>query len=335
MFAKRIGIDLGTSNTRVLVPKRGVVIDEPSIVALDITNNEVLAVGKEAEEMLGRAPESVQLHHPLRDGVIADFYATEAMLKHFINQAVGRLRLVKPDVMVSLPSGATSTERKAVIDATTSAGARAAYIIQDQVAAALGAQIPVTNALGNMIIDVGGGTTEIAVISLGGVVAKASVRVGGDKIDQAIIDYLRRQYGLSIGEKTAEDVKQAVAGALPPDKDHHIDVKGRDIAGGLPRTIKVTAAEVVPIVQEVLEKIMLSIRSVLERTPPELVSDIIDRGILLSGGGAKLHNLDKLLARVVNVPVVVVDDPMNCTIRGIGLALENLADYQKSLLAGS
>lgn len=333
MFAKRLGIDLGTTKTRVFVPKRGIVIDEPSVVALDISNNSVMAIGIEAEEMLGRAPDSIQLHHPIHDGVIADFFATESMLKHYINQAIGRLRLVKPDVMVSIPSGATSTERKAVIDATISGGGRSAYIIQEPVAAALGAQIPITSPLGNMVINIGGGTTEIAVISLGGVVAKASVRVGGDKIDAAIVEYMRRQYGLSIGERTAEEIKQTIGSATSAKKDTQMNVKGRDISGGMPKSITISGREITPIIQDVLEKIVLSIRSVLERTPPELVSDIIDRGILLSGGGAKLTNLDRLFSKVFNVPVVVVDDPTNCVIRGIGLALENLADYQKSLLA--
>lgn len=333
MFAKTLGIDLGTTKTRVFVPKRGIVIDEPSVVALDINNNAVMAIGKEAEEMLGRAPDSIQLHHPIHDGVIADFYATESMLKYYINQAVGRLRLVKPDVMVSIPSGATSTERKAVIDATMSGGARTAYIIIEPVAAALGAQIPITNALGNMVINIGGGTTEIAVISLGGVVSKASVRVGGDKIDAAIVEYMRRKYGLSIGERTAEEIKQTIGSATSAKKDNNMNVKGRDISGGMPKSISVSGREITPIIQDVLEKIVLSIRTVLERTPPELVSDIIDRGILLNGGGAKLTNLDKLFSKVFNVPVVVVDNPENCVINGVGLALENLADYQKSLLA--
>ncbi len=333
MFAKRIGIDLGTTKTRVYVPKKGIVIDEPSVVALDISNNTVMAIGVEAEEMLGRAPDSIQLHHPIQDGVIADFYATESMLKQYINQSIGRFRLVKPDVMVSIPGGATSTEKKAVIDAVMSGGARNVYIIQEPVAAAIGAQIPITNALGNMVINIGGGTTEIAVISLGGVVAKASVRVGGNKIDTAIVEYMRRQYGLSIGERTAEEIKQKIGSATNPKKDIQMAVKGRDISAGLPKSVTISSREITPIIQDVLEKIVFNIRAVLEKTPPELVSDIIDRGILLSGGGSSLKNLDKLFSKVFNVPVFVVDDPTNCVIKGTGLALENLVDYQKSLLA--
>lgn len=333
MFAQKIGIDLGTVNTLVFLPGRGIVLNEPSVVAQDINTHAIVAIGKEAETMVGKAPETIQLHKPLRDGVIADFRATSSMLKHYINETVGRLRFVKPDVMVTIPSGATSTERKAVIDATLAGGARAAYLIQEPVAAALGAQVPITTPTGNMIIDIGGGTTEIAVISLGGIVAQNSVRVGGNKLDAAIVDYLRRQYGLAIGERTAETIKQTIGSALPLKKQLEMEVQGRDIVGGLPKTIKLGSNEIVETIQDILEKIILAVRAVIERTPPELVSDIIDRGILVAGGGALLKSLDKLIGKVIGVPVVVVDDPLTCVATGTGLALENLSEYQKSFLA--
>lgn len=333
MLAKKVGIDLGTVNTRIYVPKRGIVVSQPSVVAIDINTNQVVAIGRDAEEMVGRTPEAIELYRPLNDGVIADFGITQTMLRHFLGIAIGRVHLLKPDLMVSLPGGATSTERKAVVDVALAAGGRAAYIIEQPVAAALGANIPIANPTGNMIIDLGGGTTEIAVISLGGVVAQHSVRVGGNKIDNAIADYLRRQHSLSVGERTAEQVKQKIGSALPMKKSHKMRVKGRDIAGGLPKTVTVQSSELVDAIQEILEKIVLAIRSVLEETPPELVSDIIDQGIILSGGTAQLRNLDKLLSKVIGVPVVVTEDPLNCTVEGIGSALDNLASYQKSLLA--
>lgn len=333
MFAKKIAIDLGTVNTLVFVPGRGIVIREPSLVALDVNSNSVMAIGSEAEEMVGKTPETIQLNHPLRNGVIADFHITQFMLKHFINEAVGRLRLVKPDVMVSVPGGATSTERKAVIDATLAAGARSAYLIQEPVAAALGAQIPITSATGNMIVDIGGGTTEVAVIALGGVVAQSSARVGGNRLDSAIVEHLRHRHGISIGDRTAEEIKQAIGSAVQTKKVAEMSVKGRDIVDGLPKTITIRSPEITDTMQDVLERIVKSIRSVLEQTPPELVSDIIDQGIILSGGVAKLQNLDSLLTKIIGVPVIVARDPMTTVAEGSGLALQNLADYQKSLLA--
>lgn len=333
MFAKKIGIDLGTVNTLVYIPDKGIVLREPSVVALDVNSKGVTAVGKEAEEMLGRTPESLRLYKPLRDGVIADFHATQAMLKHFINQSIGRLRLVKPDVMVAVPTGATSTERKAVIDATVAAGARTAYIIPEPVAAALGAEVDITEAAGNMIVDIGGGTTEIAVISLGGVVAQTSVRAGGVRMDNAIIEYLRRQYGLTVGDRTAEEVKQKIATATALKKELKMDVKGRDVVGGLPKSITLTSNELIESVQEVLDRVVLAIRQVMEKTPPELVSDIMDRGILLSGGVAQLPNLDQLLAKIIGVPIVVVNKPLDAVAVGTGMALGNLSEYQKSLVA--
>ncbi|MEX0748535.1 MAG: rod shape-determining protein [Candidatus Saccharimonadales bacterium] len=335
MFAKRIAIDLGTVNTLVFVPGKGIVVNEPSVVAINSDDNSIVAIGAAAEDMLGRTPEALISHRPLRDGVIADFRITREMLKHYINQAIGQWRLVKPDVMISIPAGATSTERKAVIDATLAAGARNAYVINEPVAAALGAGVPITAPQGNMIIDIGGGTSEIAVISLGGVVAQASVRVGGNKIDAAISEYLRKTHNLSIGERTAETIKHTIGRAIADEEKHTMKVRGRDIIGGLPKTIAISDLEIIDTVQDVLEKIVFSIRSVIEQTPPELVSDIIDRGIILTGGGARLQDIDKLLIKVINVPIIVAEDPELCVVNGAGIALGDLAEYQKSLLGSS
>ncbi|MBI4101074.1 rod shape-determining protein [Candidatus Microgenomates bacterium] len=335
MFAKRIGIDLGTVNTLVVVPRRGIVINEPTVVARDVNSGNILAVGKEAEAMVGRTPETIELYRPLSEGVIADFQATQSLLKHYINQAIGRLRPIKPDIMISVPGGATSTERKAVVDVAIAAGGRSAYIIAEPVASALGANVPIAEAAGNLVIEVGGGTTEIAVISLGGIVAQHSVRVGGNKIDAAISEYLRRQHSLSVGDKTAESVKQTIGSAMPAAKQHKMEVKGRDVVAGLPKTVTVSSGEIIEPIQDILEKIVLAIRTVLEHTQPELVSDIIDRGIILSGGSALLKNLDKLLVKVIGVPVVITEDPLTCVAQGIGIALANLSDYQKSLLVST
>jgi rod shape-determining protein MreB len=333
MLAKKIGIDLGTVNTLVYVPKKGIVINEPSVVALDLNNKRVLSIGKEAEKMIGKSPESISLYKPLRSGVIADFHATSAMLNYYINQTAGRFRIVKPDVMISIPGGATSTERKAVIDAVLRAGARAAFIIQEPVAAALGAGLPITEPAGNMIINIGGGTTEIAVISLGGIVASSSIRVGGNKIDNAISEFLRRQYGLSVGDKAAEQIKHKIGSALIVKKPLKMDIKGRDIVAGLPKVITLNSNDLTEVIQEQLEKITRAVKNVLEQTAPELVSDIIDRGITLSGGGASLNNIDVFLTKEIGVPAIVVKDPLNCVVLGTGLALQSLAEYQKSLLS--
>lgn len=335
MFTKRIGIDLGTVNTLINVPKRGILINEPTVVARDVNTHEIIAIGREAEEMLGKTPESIELHHPLTDGVIADFRATEALLKHFLNQAVGRVRPLKPDILISVPGGATSTERKAVIDVAIAAGGRAAYLVDEPIAAALGADVSISSPTGNMIIDIGGGTAEVAVISLGGIVARHSVRVGGNKIDRALTEYLRRQYSLSVGERTAEMVKRTIGTAMPEKRNPKMEVKGRDLVTGLPKTNTISANEIIEPIQDILEKVVLSVRNVLEKTPPELISDIIDQGILLTGGGSLLKNLDKLFTKVVGVPVTVVDDPITAVARGVGRALDNLAEYQKSMMAHS
>ncbi len=332
MFSRRIAIDLGTANILVYVPKRGIVVNEPSVVAID-DQNKIVAIGAEAKEMLGRTPDSITASRPLRDGVIADYRITSAMIRHYIGKVSGGFRLTKPDVMVCVPAGATSTERRAVIDATLAAGARAAYIIREPVAAAIGAGIPIASAAGNMVVDIGGGTTEIAILSLGGVVAQHSIRVGGNRLDSAIADHIRRNYGLAIGDRTAEKIKQEIGSALLLTKDRNMEIRGRDIIAGLPKTISISSNEITAAITPELEKIIQAIRVVLEQTPPELSSDIIDRGMVLTGGGALLKNLDKMLTGVTGVPCVVAEEPLLCVARGTGIALDNLEEYRRSLVS--
>jgi rod shape-determining protein MreB and related proteins len=332
---KKIGIDLGTTTVLVYVPDRGIVINEPSVVAISLVDRKILAVGEEAKDMIGRTPDTIVASRPLREGVIADYRTTEAMLRYFINKALGGVHLFRPEVMVAVPAGITSTERRAVIDATLAAGAKAAYIIKEPIAAAIGANIPIGGASGHMIIDMGGGTSEIAVISLGGVVASLSVRIGGNKFDQAIQEYVRRTYGMAIGERTAEDMKIQVGSALfLNDKDKRkMDIRGRDAAGGLPRTLTVTSDDVTEAIQDELEGIANAAKEVLFQTPPELAADIMDKGMILSGGTSQLRNIDQLLSRATGVPAYVADEPWLCVARGTGIALENLESYKRSILA--
>ncbi len=331
LLANRIGIDLGTANVLVYAPKKGIIINEPSVVAVS-DDNKVLAVGEEAKEMIGRTPEAIIAYRPLRDGVIADYRVTEAMIRYFINKVSGGIRLFRPEVMISVPAGATSTEKKAVIDATRQAGAKEAYIIPEPVAAAIGADIPIDAPAGNLIVDIGGGTTEVAIISLGGIVASSSVRIGGNKLDQSISDYIRKKYGLAVGDKTAEEIKTTIGSALPLTKEKTMEIRGRDTIAGLPKTIVITSSEITEAIQNELDKIVLAVRSVLEKTPPELASDVIDRGMIMTGGGSLLKNLDKLLAKTTGVAAYVADDALLCVAKGTGLALENLDDYKKSSL---
>ncbi len=334
MLVKRIGIDLGTANVLVYVPKKGVIINEPSVVAVSIDDNRVMAVGSEAKEMLGRTPENIIASHPLKDGVIADYRVTEAMIRYFINKATGGIRLVRPEVMVSVPAGVTSTERRAVIDATIQAGAKSAYVIKEPLAGAIGADIPIATPSGNMIVDVGGGTSEVAVISLGGIVTCDSVRVGGNRIDQAIAQYIRNKYSLSIGERTAEDIKIKIGSAQPEEDEKKIEVKGRDMVAGLPKTINISTNEIAEAISDELDQIISTVKSVLEKTPPELSSDIIDRGMVMVGGGAQLRNLDKLLTQETNVPCHIAENPILCVVKGTGIVLENLDEYKKCVLSG-
>ena len=333
MFIKRIGIDLGTTYTLVHLPKRGIVINEPSVVAVSINDKKILAVGNEAKDMLGRTPDSIIALKPLKDGVIADYRTTEAMLRYFINKAVGSVRLLRPEVMVAVPAGISSTERRAVIDATIAAGAKAAYIIKEPVAAAIGADIPIGSASGHMIIDIGGGTAEMAVISLGGIVSSTSARVGGNKFDSAIIEYIRRKYNLAIGERSAEDIKINIGSALYLEDKLTMEIRGRDILTGLPRSINVTSSDVTEAIQNELEMVINSVKEVLHKTPPELSADIMDKGVVLSGGTSLLRNIDQLISRTVGVPAYIANESLLCVAKGTGIALENLDSYKRSILA--
>jgi rod shape-determining protein MreB len=290
-----------------------------------------MAIGAEAKEMLGRTPDTITASYPLKDGVIADFGITQQMIRYYIGKVVGGFRLTRPDIMITVPAGATSTERRAVVDATLAAGARAAYIIREPIAAALGAGVPIASAAGNMVVNLGAGTTEIAIMSLGGVVAQHSIRAGGNKIDGAIAEGIRRQHGLAVGAQTAEQIKSELGSAVILKKDTVMEIRGRDVVAGLPKTITITASEVTGWVADELEKVILAIRTVLEQTPPELSSDIIDRGMMLTGGGALLNNLDKLLTTITGVPCVIAEDAQQCVVKGAGLALNNLDEYKRSL----
>jgi rod shape-determining protein MreB len=331
-LAKQLGIDLGTANVLVFVRGRGIVINEPSVVAISARDGKVKAVGLEARNMLGREPrETIEVVRPMRDGVIADYVVTQEMLHYFINKAVGKFSLTKPDVMICVPAGVTGVERRAVRDAALAAGARRAYLISEPLAAAIGAKVPVADPSGNMVIDIGGGTTEVAVISLNGIVKANSIRVGGNRFDEAIANYIKRKYNLRIGERTAEEVKIAIGSAMPLDEDMTMDVRGRDEVAGLPRTIRIHSNEVVEAITEPLEAIIGAVRAVLEETPPELSSDIIDKGMILTGGGALLRGLSDLLTEVTGVPCYVADDPLSCVAVGTGLALEYFDILRDSL----
>lgn len=331
-MAKQVGIDLGTANVLVFVRGRGVVINEPSVVAISAKDGKVKAVGLEARDMLGREPrETIEVVRPMRDGVIADYVVTQKMLEYFINKAVGRFSLIRPDVMICVPAGVTGVERRAVRESALNAGARRAYLISEPLAAAIGARVPVADPSGNMIIDIGGGTTEVAVISLNGIVVARSLRVGGSKFDDAITNFIKRKYNLRVGERTAEEVKIAIGSAMPTDEDQVMEVRGRDEVAGLPRTIQINASEITDAITEPLEAIIGAVRAVLEETPPELSSDIIDKGMILTGGGAMLRQLPELLTEVTGVPCYVADDPLSAVAIGTGLALEHMDILRDSL----
>jgi rod shape-determining protein MreB len=314
------------------VPGKGIVVNEPSVVAVSPVENIVLAVGNQAREMLGRTPDNIVASCPMKDGVIADYRVTEAMLKYFINKVTGKVRFFRPEIMISIPAGVTSTERRAVIDAAVKAGAKSAYVVKEPLLAAIGAGIPIHNAQGNMIINIGGGTSEIAVISLGGVVASHSARVGGNKFDQAISDYIKRKYGLAVGDRTAEDIKKEIGSAIAQVKEDHMEIRGRDLMGGLPKTIKISSNEITEALQDELREVINAIKKVFQETPPELAADIMDKGMVLSGGGALLRNLDQLITKTIGVPCYVADDPILCVIKGIGIALDNLEVYKRTIM---
>lgn len=333
MLIKKVAIDLGTTNILVHVPKKGIIVNEPSVVAISRDDRKVLAVGVEAKEMIGRTPDTIIAERPLKDGVIANYRTTEAMLKYFINKSLGGVRLFRPEVMVAVPAGITSTERRAVIDATMAAGARAAYIIKEPIVAAIGADIPIGSASGHMIVDIGGGTAEIAVISLGGIVSCGSVRIGGNRFDTSIAEYIRRKHGLAIGDRSAEQVKIQVGSAMFMNKPLEMEVKGRDMISGLPKTILITSDDTTEALQNDLEGLIEAVKNVLHDTPPELSADVMDKGIIMSGGSSQLRNLDELVAQATGVPCYVADEPLLCVAKGTGIALENLDSYKRSVLA--
>lgn len=330
-FFRQIGIDLGTANVLVFLRGKGIVINEPSVVAISTVDNRIEAVGDDASQMLGRTPGTIQVIRPMRSGVIADYVVTEAMLRYFITKVCGRLRLWKPEVMISVPCGVTSVERRAVTDAALQAGAREVYLIHEPLAAAIGANVPISYPSGNMIVNIGGGTTEVAVISLNGIVVSRSERVGGNRIDDAITSYIKRRYNLIIGEHMAEEVKIEVGSALPLEVPMRVDVRGRDQVMGLPKTVSVSSDEVTDAISEPLEQIVAAVKHVLEQTPPELASDIIDKGMVMTGGTSLLRNLDRLLTNVTGIPCHVAERPLDCVALGTGLALENLDVLRKSL----
>jgi len=333
MFVKKVAIDLGTTNVLVHVPKRGIVINEPSVVAISKDDKKVLAVGFEAKDMIGRTPDTIVAERPLKDGVVANYRMTEAMLRYFINKALGGVRLFRPEVMVAVPAGITSTERRAVVDAAMAAGARAAYIIKEPIVAAIGADIPIGSASGHMIVDIGGGTAEIAVISLGGIVSCGSVRIGGNRFDQSIAEHIRRKHGLAIGDRSAEEVKIGVGSAMFMDKPLEMEVKGRDMISGLPKTIVVKSDDTTEALQHDLEGLVDAIKQVLHETPPELSADVMDKGIVMSGGSSQLRNLDELVSQATGVACHVADEPLLCVAKGTGIALENLESYKRSIMA--
>jgi rod shape-determining protein MreB len=323
MLSKKIGIDLGTSTVLIYVKGEGIVVNEPSLVAVNRDGTRILAIGRKAQEMVGRTPDAIQVVRPMRDGVIADFVVTEGMLHHFIGKVNGRQRIFKPEIMICVPSGVTSVERRAVTEAAISAGARQAWLIDEPLAAAIGAGLPIAEPRGNAICDIGGGTTEIAVISLSGMVVAHSIRVGGNRFDDAIAAFLKRRHSLLIGERSAEELKVAIGSAMTMKEPLLAEVRGRDLVTGLPRSLEVSSNEIVEAVQEPLRLIVGAVRSVLEETPPELAADIYDRGIVLSGGGAQLRGLDRYLAMHTGIPMTVADEPQTSVVRGTGLALEN------------
>ena len=331
-FPRSLGIDLGTANSLVYLEGEGIVLDEPTVVAVSFNDNRVLAVGSEAKKMLGRTPETISASRPLKDGVIANYRVTEAMIRYFIRKVLGS-HFFKPEVMICVPTGATQVERRAVLAATLQAGAKSVYLIDEPLAAAIGAQMTIAEASGSMIVDIGGGAVEVAVIALGGVVVHNSLRVGGNKIDEAIMSFLRKNYNLIIGDQTAEEVKIKIGSAIVLDKEEKMEIKGRDSFLGLPRSMELTMTDIVKAIKPVLMQIVGVVKDVLEETPPELTRDIIDKGIVMSGGTSLLRNLDQLMTQETGVPCFVAPDPMLCVAKGAGIAIENIDLYKRSLAA--
>lgn len=333
IFSKKLGIDLGTANTLVYVPGKGVVLNEPSVVAIGTENKRILAVGNEAKIMIGRTPEAIMAYRPMKDGVIADYKVTEAMLRYYMNKALGKWNFVKPEVLISVPAGITSTERRAVIEAAIKAGAKNAYVIKEPILAAIGAGIPIYEAKGHMIADIGGGTTDVAVISLGGIVSSTSVKCAGNKIDESIVDYIKKSFNLAIGDKTAEDIKINIGSAMPVEEELQMVIKGRDLVSGLPRSIEIKTNEIVKAISKDLREMIKAIKDVLQETPPELASDIIDSGIIMTGGTSSLRNFPELILSRVGVKAVLAEKPLFCVVNGTGIALDHLSAYKKVVIS--
>ncbi|MBU6310445.1 rod shape-determining protein [Patescibacteria group bacterium] len=333
LFSPKLGIDLGTTTTLVFVPGRGIVLNEPSVVAVSEESRKILAIGADAKEMIGRTPESIIAYRPMKDGVIADYRVTEAMLRYYIRKALGSWNWFKPDVIVSVPAGVTSTERRAVVEAALKAGARNAYVIKEPILAAIGAGIPIHEPRGHMIADVGGGTIDVAVISLGGIVASTSVKCAGNRLDQAIADHVKKSYNLAIGDKTAEDIKKEIGSAVPVEDELTMTIKGRDLLSGLPRTVTIGTNEIVRAISRELREMIKAIRNVLQETPPELAADIIDRGIIMTGGTSQLRHFPELVFRRTGVPAVLADGAPFCVAKGTGIALNHLDTYKRAAVS--
>jgi len=332
-FTPKLGIDLGTTYTLVYVPGKGVVLNEPSVVAVSEIDNKILAVGNSAKEMIGRTPDSIIAYRPMRDGVIADYKVTEAMIRYYMKKALGTWNIFRPEVMISVPAGVTSTEKRAVIEAATKAGAKSAYVVKEPILAAIGAGIPIQEAKGHMVVDIGGGTIDVAVISLGGIVASTSVKCAGNRIDQAITDYIKKTFNLAVGDKTAEDIKIKIGSAVPLEEELVMIIKGRDYLTGLPRSTDIRTNEIVKAIARELREMIKAIRDVLQETPPELSADIIDQGIIMTGGSSQLRNLPELVFRRTGVKAHLADDAPYCVVKGTGIALNHLDTYKRSILA--
>jgi rod shape-determining protein MreB len=332
-FSPKLGIDLGTANTLVFIPGKGIVLNEPSVVAVSEQDNKILAVGLEAKQMIGRTPESIVAYRPMRDGVIADYRVTQAMLSYFFTKALGRFNFFKPEVMISVPAGVTSTERRAVIEAAIKAGAKNAFVVKEPILAAIGAGVPINEARGQMIVDIGGGTTDVAVISLGGIVSCTSVKCAGNKIDNAIADYIKKTFNLAIGDKTAEQIKIKIGSAIVVEDELQMTIKGRDFLTGLPRSADIKTNEIVKAIGKELKEIVKAIKDVLQETPPELAADIIDTGITMTGGTSQLRNLTDLVYRRIGVKAQLAKDALYCVAKGTGIALNHLDTYKKSIIS--
>jgi len=332
-FSPKLGIDLGTTNILVFIPGKGIVLNEPSVVAVSELDNKILAVGLEAKEMIGRTPDNIIAYRPMKDGVIADYRVTEAMLRYYIKKALGRWNLFKPDVMVSVPAGVTSTERRAVIEASIKAGAKNAYVVKEPILAAIGAGIPIHEARGHMIVDIGGGTIDVAVISLGGIVAANSVKCAGNRLDAAITDYIKKNFNLAIGDKTAENIKIEIGSAVLLEEELSMAVKGRDFLTGLPRSVEIKTNEIVKAIQRELRDMIKAIKDVLQETPPELAADIIDRGIIMTGGSSQLRHFPELVFRRTGVKAILADEALFCVVKGTGIALNHLDTYKRTIIS--